>query len=239
MTPDERNLLSRFLQDLGQARGGLKDAEAADMIDRSLRANPDAAYLLVQHAIISDQALHAAQYRIVQLEAQSRETQPPSPGAGGSFLGGGGPWGGQGGYAQAPQPGAGYGQQGVPQGGYGQASYGQASYGQSGYAQAPQPSGGLLGGLFGGGRPAQPGGFGSFLRQAGTTAAGVAGGEFLFSGLSNMFGGGRGGFGGGYGGPMENVTINEYGDGGGQDMGPGGYDDGGVDDGGYDDGGMN
>ena len=216
MTPDERNLLSRFLQDLSQARGGLNDAEAADMIDRALRSNPDAAYLLVQHAIISDQALHAAQDRVVQLESQLRGAPQPSQGGGGGFLGGGAPWSSPQGYAGQPQA-------------------------QDGYRQAqPQPQrGGLLGGLFGGGAPAQPGGFGSFLRSAGTTAAGVAGGEFLFSGLSNMFGGGRGGFGGGYGAPMENVTINEYGDGGGQGFDAGGYDDGGMGDGGYDDGGMN
>ena len=227
MTPDEKTLLTRFLQDLTQARGGLKDAEASDLIDRSLRSNPDAAYLLVQHAIIADQALHAAQDRITQLEGRLN-AQPTAQG-GGSFLGGGGPWQG--------------GQQASPQQGYAQPSYAQQGYGQPppqpAYQPAPQRSG-LLGGLFGGGQPAQPGGFGSFLRTAGTTAAGVAGGEFLFSGLSNMFGGGRGGgFGGGYGG-QENVTINEYGDGGGQGFDGGGYDDGGVDDGGgYDDGGMN
>ena len=219
MTPDEKTLLTRFLQDLTQARGGLKDAEASDLIDRSLRTNPDAAYLLVQHAIIADQALHAAQDRISQLESQLGGAQPTRQG-GGSFLGGGGPWqGGQQGYAPSSYP------QQQPQ---------AAAY------QPPPQRGGLLGGLFGGGQPAQPGGFGSFLRTAGTTAAGVAGGEFLFSGLSNMFGGGRGGgFGGGYGG-QENVTINEYGDGGGQGFDGGGYDDGGVGGGGgYDDGGMN
>ena len=227
MTPDERTMLGHFLQDLTQARGGLKDAEASDMIERTLRGNPDAAYLLVQHAIIADQALHAAQDRIVQLEAQARTG--PSPGQG-AFLGGGGaggPWsgGGQPGYAPqqgyAPQPGY------APQQPYAQQAYPQGAP-DAGYGQAPQ-RGGLLGGLFGGGaRPAQPGGFGSFLRTAGTTAAGVAGGEFLFSGLSNMFGGG-------YGEPVENVTINEYGDGG--DQG-GGFDQGGYDDGGYDDGGV-
>ena len=236
MTPDERNLLGHFLQDLTQARGGLKDAEASDLIERTLRSNPDAAYLLVQHAIIADQALHAAQDRIVQLEAQARGGQAPNAGQG-SFLGGGGPWtGGQGGYAQQPQAQPAYGQ---PV--YGQPVYGQPGAQDPGYAGQPQPQrGGLLGGLFGGGQPAQPGGFGSFLRTAGTTAAGVAGGEFLFSGLSNMFGGGRGGFGGGYGQPVENVTINDYGDGGGQQgYDQGGYDDGGgMDGGGYDDGGV-
>ncbi len=239
MTPDERNLLGHFLQDLTQARGGLKDAEASDLIDRSLRSNPDAAYLLVQHAIIADQALHAAQDRIVQLEGQLQGGQRTSQG-GSSFLGGGGgPWaGGQPGYAQQPQPQA-YSQGGYPQAGYPQAAYPQAAYAQPQDAPLQRP--GLLGGLFGGGgRPAQPGGFGSFLRQAGTAAAGVAGGEFLFSGLSNMFGGGgHGGFGGGYGGG-ENVTINEYSDG--DQGGQGGYDNGdgggGFDGGGgYDDGG--
>ena len=239
MTPDEKTLLTRFLQDLTSVRGGLKDAEASDLIDRSLRSNPDAAYLLVQHAIIADQALHAAQDRITQLEGQRGPAQPTGQG-GGSFLGGGGPW--QGGQPQGDQ-------QAYPQQSYGQPGYGQQGYGQQGYAQQqaqpayqpPPQRGGLLGGLFGGSQPAQPGGFGSFLRTAGTTAAGVAGGEFLFSGLSNMFGGGRGGgFGGGYGGGPENVTINEYGDGGGQGFDSGGYDDGGMGDGGgYDDGGMN
>ena len=217
MTPDERNLLSRFLQDLGQTRGGLKDAEAADMIDRSLRANPDAAYLLVQHAIIADQALHAAQDRITTLEAQGGPAQQPQ--GGGAFLGGGAPWSGQG-------------------GGYAQPAYAAPplQYAPQPYAPPPQ-RGGLLGGLFGGGQPAQPGGFGSFLRTAGTTAAGVAGGEFLFSGLSNMFGGGHGGgFGGGYGAPVENVTVNEYGGGDQGFGGDSGLGQGGMDDGGYDDG---
>jgi hypothetical protein len=78
---------------------------------------------------------------------------------------------------------------------------------------------------------------GSFLRNAGTMAAGVAAGDFLFEGLSGLFGGHRGfGFGGGgfggYGGPVENVTINEYNDnprddGGAWNDDPGGSDDGG------------
>jgi hypothetical protein len=76
------------------------------------------------------------------------------------------------------------------------------------------------------------GGFSSFLGQAAATAAGVAGGEFLFQGIENMFGhhggfggggfggggvGGPGFGGGGYGGegfanagPTEDVTINNY-----------------------------
>jgi hypothetical protein len=85
----------------------------------------------------------------------------------------------------------------------------------------------------------QGGGLGSFLRNAGTMAAGVAAGDFLFEGLSGLFGGHRGfGFGGGgfggYGAPVENVTINEYGDRDGLRDDGGSWND---DQGGYDDGG--
>jgi uncharacterized protein len=65
------------------------------------------------------------------------------------------------------------------------------------------------------GAPAPGGGFSSFLGQAAATAAGVAGGEFLFQGIENLFGGHHGGgFGGsGYANeafPAEDVTINNY-----------------------------
>ncbi len=78
MTPDERNLLSNFLRDLAQARASGKDAEAEAMIKEAFASNPDAAYLIVQHSILSDQALNAAQQRISELES----------GRGPSFLGG-------------------------------------------------------------------------------------------------------------------------------------------------------
>lgn len=187
MTPQERELLSQFLNDLLNTPAGLKDAEAAAMIDNALRSRPDAAYVLVQHAILSDQALHQAQSDIATLRNQ---LQNAGQQAGASFLGGGapsqGPWG--------PRPTA------QPQQGYA-----QPGYGQQGYAPA------VPGGLFGGG-----GGLGSFLRTAGTTAAGVVAGDMLFSGLSGLFGGHGGGFGGGfgggYGGGNENIVINNYND---------------------------
>jgi hypothetical protein len=177
MTPDERVLLTTFLRDLDQARGGPKDAEADAMISQALSRNPDSAYLLVQHAILADQALQAAQARIADLESQGGGQS-----AGGSFLGGGRP---------QPQPAT-----AVPQ------------YAPPAYAPPPQPAASPF---------SMGGGLGSFLRNAGTTAAGVAGGEMLFEGLSGLFGGHRGGMGlwgggGGFGAPVENVTINEYGD---------------------------
>lgn len=196
MTPDERTLLTRFLDDLNSAKAGVKDAEAEAMINRALSNSPDAAYLLVQHAILSDQALHAAQDQVRDLQAQ---LQAAGRGQGSSFLGGG---------QSNPNMGAAY---APPQQPSAAGPWAQPAYMQGG----PGP--------FSGGS-----GLGGFLRQAGTVAAGVAGGEFLFSGLSHMFGGGYGGgYGGGFGGgqTIENVTINEYGD---SDSGD--YDDDGGDD---------
>lgn len=208
MTPDERQLLTQFLQDLAQARAGPKDPEAATLISQAINANPDAPYLLVQHTVISDQALHAAQARIAELEAQLNNV---GQGQSRSFLAGGaGPWGqsqGQGPSTAVPPSDA------PPPGGYG--------YG-------PPPGGPFSSG----------GGLGSFLRSAGTTAAGVAGGEMLFEGLSGLFGGHHGMFGGGYGGmggyaPQETVVNNYY-----EDDDRGGRDDHeDRDDGGWDDGG--
>jgi len=184
MTPEERSLLTQFLGDLARTQGVAKDQEAAQMIDNAIRSNPDSGYVLVQHALMADQALHQAQAQIAQLQAQLAQAVQPAPQP--SFLGGGmappqqGPWG------QQPPP-----------------QQQQQPMGQPYYGSGPLSSGG---------------GLGSFLRSAGTMAAGVAGGELLFSGLSGMFGGHGGGFGGGgfggggFGGGTENVTVNNYND---------------------------
>jgi hypothetical protein len=195
MTPDEHTLLSNFLRDLQTARASGKDAEAEVMIREAFATNPDAAYLIVQHAILSDQALHAAQGRIAELEGGRNP--------GGSFLGG------------RPQP-------QYPPATSVPVSQPYSPF-SSPFSQSPFSSGG---------------GLGSFLRNAGTMAAGVAAGDLLFEGLSGLFGGHRGfglggfggGWGGGYGPTVENVTVNEYGDRGG-DFDNASY-DGGSDDGG-------
>ena len=207
MTPDEDNLLRRFLQDLTQTRAGPKDPDADGMIGQALASSPDAAYVLVQHAILSDQALHAAQDQIAGLQAQLRGA-PAAPPA--TFLGGPSPW------AQA------------------------SAAPQDQYRQSPVPPRPASAGFFGPGPFNSGGGLGNFLRGAGTTAAGVAGGALLFDGISSLFGGrggGFGGFGGGFGGggfggqPGEVVENNYYGDqgGAGSDVGDqgGGGDDGG------------
>ena len=205
MTPDERTLLTQFLNDLGQTQGVAKDQEAASMIDNAIRSNPDSAYVLVQHALLADQALHDAQAQIAQLKAQAQQGQPQGQS---SFLGGGGlgPSVAQPQYQQPPQ-----------------SPWGQAAQ------QPPQQQQSFFGGgPFAGGGPFSGGGggLGSFLRSAGTTAAGVAGGEMLFSGLSGLFGGhhggGFGGFGGGGGGGE--TIINNYNDDGGGYEDRGSYD---------------
>ncbi|USI74976.1 DUF2076 domain-containing protein [Sphingomonas morindae] len=174
MTPDERALLARYLDDLNATRGVRKDAEADALIRQALSANPDAAYLLVQHAIVADQSLYAAQARIEALEAQLRETPPPS------FLPPASPW----------------------------RSSGAPAYAAPDVAPPPPQQ---RPGLF-----SADSGLGSFLRNAGTTAAGVAGGEMLFSGLSDLFG--HHGDGALRDRPEETVVNNFYGDDGDGDM---------------------
>jgi hypothetical protein len=144
MTPDERNMLQQFFSDLSQTRGAAKDPEADAMIHQALQANPDAAYLLVQHAILADQALLAAQAQIEQMQAELSPSTSPV-----SFLGG----------AQSPAP-----------------QY-QPAYAPQYEDVRPAPSGPF----------SANSGLGGFLRTAGTMAAGVAGGEFLAEGLSNLF----------------------------------------------------
>jgi hypothetical protein len=222
MTPDENALLGRFLQDLVQTRGVPKDPEAESMILNALRGSPDAPYVLVQHAIMSDQALHAAQDQIAALQTQLRNAQTQAPAPTPFLSSGPSPWSQA--AAPPPQPQAPPQPQWEPQ-------------------PQPQPSRGF----FGPGPFASGGGLGSFLRGAGTTAAGVAGGALLFEGLSGLFGGGRGGGGlgggfggggfggGGFGGGQPTEIINNYyddgdnGDNGGGDFGGGGWDDGGSD----------
>jgi uncharacterized protein len=231
MTPEERSLLQTFFTDLSQARATTKDAEAEAMINQSLAAIPDAHYLLVQHCVLADQALHQAQAEIENLRGQLARNVNAAPAGFASPPPQQNPW-------VTPTP--------PPAPAYQQAGYQQAPYQQPVWGPAAQPAPFLGGG---------GSGLGGFLRNAGTMAVGVAGGTLLAEGISNLFGGhpGYGGFGGGgmgmgggFGGPgVENVTINNYGDGGGMDANPGFDQGGGFDDnpgfdqgGGFDGGGF-
>jgi uncharacterized protein len=167
MTPQENELLQKFLAQLAQAHVGAKDPEAQAMISRAVAQQPDAAYLLVQRALLLERALQQAKSQLSRLHEQRdgadggnhflTETSSSTP-------------------AAAPAP----------------ASPPPAQ-------AAPQTSG-----------PSS--GWGGFLGNAATTAAGVAGGAFLFQGLEDLFGHRGSGFVGGSAPTemVENVTVNDY-----------------------------
>src|SRR4051812_49117434 len=68
MTPQERSLLESFLAQLVQVRSVNKDPEAQRLIDRAVAEQPDATYLVVQRALLLNQALEQAKSRIAALE---------------------------------------------------------------------------------------------------------------------------------------------------------------------------
>lgn len=174
MSPQDSQKLHDFLSQLIQARGIQKDAEADALIQRAVAQQPDAAYLLVQRALLLEQAVNNARERINALENQLRSGQR---GDDGKFLDANS-WGNSGGSRPAQAP-AQY--QREYQQPY-QPPY-QAQYQQPQYQQPS--SGGFLRGAGGG-----------MLGSIAATAAGVAAGSFLFHGLDNMFhdhGGGSGG----------------------------------------------
>ncbi|MCC2971637.1 DUF2076 family protein [Massilia sp. IC2-476] len=84
MSPSDTQKLHDFLGQLIQARGIQKDPEADALIQRAVAQQPDAAYLLVQRALLMDQALDSARAQIAALENQLHQHQNQS--SGGGFL---------------------------------------------------------------------------------------------------------------------------------------------------------
>lgn len=82
MNNQERTLLTNLLDNLREAAHGssslVKDSEAAQMINETLAAAPDSAYLLVQRHLLLEIALERAQAQIKALQSD----------ASGGFLGG-------------------------------------------------------------------------------------------------------------------------------------------------------
>jgi len=229
MNSQEMQTLQSFLTQLTQAQAGVKDEQADALIADAVRRQPDAAYLLVQRALLLDHALVSARAQIATLQSQLQAAQASQGAQGGahdSFLGGGNAWGNGGNAAGATGA---VGSAGV--GGYsGGPAAAQASYPAQMQAPAqasPQPA-----------APAQRSGWLSdgargTLGSIATTAAGVAGGAFLFQGIESLFhrNGGGGFFGqpamGGLGSGMMpsetiiNNTIYENGNGSGSGGGNG------------------
>lgn len=175
MTPQEHQMLDDFLDRLARVGSIAKDPAADTLIRERLAGLPDAPYLLVQRALLLQQALDDAQRQIAQLKQGA--AQAPAQG---SFL--------------SPAPGS--------EPGFGRAPSQNympppASFPPSAAAAPPTaPAGGWRERLFGGPaavgpapmaplRAAPAAGGSGFLGQAAATAAGVAGGMFLFNGLQH------------------------------------------------------
>jgi uncharacterized protein len=83
MTPQEKELLERFLADMVAARAGQKDPQAEALMRDAVSRQPDAVYLLVQRALQLDQALQLTQAEVQKLQGELAQARPAP---GGSFL---------------------------------------------------------------------------------------------------------------------------------------------------------
>lgn len=165
MTPEERQLISDLFERLRSYQTPEKDREAEDFINRSVRSNSDASYLLVQSVLVQEQALQQADERIRDLEDRVRQLEPQQR-SGGSFLGGM--------FSRGPEQ-----RSSVPQVG--------ARAAPSAYDNRPSPWSQQAPGAPP--QAQQPAG-GGFMRTALSAAAGVAGGMLLADGIRSMMGGG-------------------------------------------------
>lgn len=206
MTPQERQLVDDLFDRLARLEDAPRDPDAANAVAQGLRKAPNAAYALVQTALLQDEALRRANQRIEELEQALQQTQAPQQGQPGGFLDSmrdtifgtsqskgsvpnvpppaqNRPVWNSGQVLQQSQAGGPYDQgqygqgQGPGQGQYGQGAYGQGSYGQGSYGQG-----------YGGPQPPLGGG-GSFLGTAAAAAAGMVGGSLLLNGIRSMMGG--------------------------------------------------
>ena len=80
MTPQERELVTELFDRLATLENAPRDAEAERAIIEGLRRAPNAAYSLVQTALVQDEALKRADARIRALEAQLGEDAAPQAG---------------------------------------------------------------------------------------------------------------------------------------------------------------
>lgn len=184
MNTQEIQSLQNFLNQLVLARGIVKDPQVDGLIAGAVAQQPDAAYLLVQRALLMEQALNSAKTQIASLQSQLQAAHsPPSRGFLDAETWGNTP-------AVAPRPAA---------------SAPMAPTLMQPPApppQAPPASPGFF-----------SGGLGGTLGTVAATAAGVAGGAFLFQGIEHLMhsDSGSGSMNqSGFAPPVENTTINNY-----------------------------
>jgi hypothetical protein len=78
MTLPEKELLTRFLQQLASANAGQKDAEAEALIKDAVGRQPDAGYLLTQRALQLEQLLQASQEQVKALQSELEQARTGS-----------------------------------------------------------------------------------------------------------------------------------------------------------------
>jgi uncharacterized protein len=189
MTPEERQLLSTLADRVKNTPVQQRDYEADQFLRQLVQEVPDTTYILAQTVIMQDFALRNAQAQVEELQRQlsQRDNSGQRPGSG-SFLGG--LMGGGSQQAAPPAQSSGSVPRVNPWARSDQPPQPPEPY-------APPPGAGYGGGYGAPGGPAmQPSQTSGFLRNAAATAAGVAGGAFLFQGLSSMFSGHQSGLGG-------------------------------------------
>ncbi len=163
MTPSENQALQDFLTQLVAIRGIAKDPQASALIANAVAQQPDAAYLLVQRAMLLQKELDQATAQVQQLQ-KALDVERASPAT--SFLDAANAWG------NSAKPAAPLFSGNPP----------------ANMAQSPLPismpnSGPVLTasntGFFGSNA-------GSMLGTVAATAAGVAGGALLYHGIENL-----------------------------------------------------
>jgi hypothetical protein len=163
MTPEERELVSGLFDRLAALENSPRDPDAERAIIEGLRRAPNAAYALVQTALVQDEALKRADARIQELEAGLQDGGTARPGG---FLDGmreallGRREGARAGSVPSVRPGA-----------------------MTGAAAAP---------AYATPQAVPSAGGGSFLGTAASAAAGVVGGALLLDGIRSMMGHGHG-----------------------------------------------
>lgn len=99
MNAQERENLAQFLDQLVNVRLDHKDTDAESLIRNAVQAQPDSSYLLVQKALLQNEALKNAQSRIDSLQAELDRLK--STRSASSFLGDNA-WGNHSGQASRP-----------------------------------------------------------------------------------------------------------------------------------------
>jgi hypothetical protein len=158
MNIQEREQLSQFLQQLTQVQAAQKDVEADTLIREACIRQPDAAYLLVQRAMLLDHALQNSQAQITRLQGELDQVRGNNNGC---FLNANA-WGNSALSRPNPPP------QTLPS----PATQAPA------FASPPAPSAPQATSAWGSG----------MLGTIATTAAGVVAGGFLFQGIEHLLG---------------------------------------------------